>query len=212
MESVILKEMISIIRAEEQRRAALLSGEDPEAAYDQWLFRDAPFVNELCIILLVALRHRVERVLVSLAALSADGGREIEGEQYGYNVEQLRKGRGWKWKEIDARLKPELSEFYRSMEALRLLANSYKHEHSERPAEDLKDFLGLPRVDYDVLPASDLFRQKLAVFIGLGEDATYCDIADRFVDVAESFLKDVKSRATLSKIKRHFIPLGRFAH
>jgi hypothetical protein len=207
MESGIWKEMISVIRTEEQRRALLLRDEDPEAAYDQWLFKDEPFVNELCILLLVGLRHQVERELVGLGALAANEGQEIEGSQYSENVAQLRKGRSWDWKEIGTRLKLTSSEEYRFMEALRLLVNSYKHDHSAGPAEDLKQLLDLPKVNYAALPESSLLRERLAVFIGLGENVTYCDVAERFVDIAVSFLRKVKGQATLSRIKPQIIML-----
>jgi hypothetical protein len=49
METGILKEVIAVIRAEQQRRASLLTDEDPNFAYDHWLFKDEPFVNELCL-------------------------------------------------------------------------------------------------------------------------------------------------------------------
>jgi len=82
METGILKEVIAVIRAEQQRRASLLTDEDPNFAYDHWLFKDEPFVNELCLMLLVTLRHHVERELVRLAARAADEGEEISGQQY----------------------------------------------------------------------------------------------------------------------------------
>lgn len=195
--------MISVIRSEEQRRVSLLRGEDPGVAYELWLSEDGPFVNELCIMLLVAVQHQVERALVRLAARAADEGKQIKRSHYTENVKQLRKGMSWNWKEMNARLRLESSEWYPSMKALRLLANSYKHDPSSGPAEDLKQFLDLPKVNYAALPASSLVREKLAAFIGLGEDTTYCDVAERFVDIAGYFLKDVEGQATLSEIEPH---------
>lgn len=201
MNSRTLKEMISVIRSEEQRRASLLRAEDAEVGYDLWLFEDGPFVNELCMMLLVAVQHQVERALVRLAARAADEGTVINRSQFSENLKQLRKGLSWNWKEISDRLKPMSSEWYPYMNALRLLANSYKHDPFAGPAEDLKRLLDLPNVNYADLPASSLVREKLAAFIGLGEEATYCDVAERFVDIAESFLADVEGRATMSPIE-----------
>jgi hypothetical protein len=76
METGILKEVIAVIRAEQQRRASLLTDEDPNFAYDHWLFKDEPFVNELCLMLLVTLRHHVERELVRLARGRLTKGRK----------------------------------------------------------------------------------------------------------------------------------------
>ena len=212
METRIFKEMISVIRAEQQRRASLLTDEDPNFAYDQWLFTDAPFVNELCLMLLVTLRHQVERELVGLAARAADDGKEINGQQYQEKVEQLRKRHGWDWTEINNRLRPESCKGYASMKALRLIANLYKHDPSKEPDEDLLQLFKLETgVNYDPLPESDALRKGLANFIGLGKDADYCDIAEMFVDIASDFLSKVRSRTKLSKVKWGAVSLTDFA-
>jgi hypothetical protein len=75
MEMRILKDIIAVIRAEQQRRESLLTDEEPNFAYDQWLFTDAPFVAELCLMLLVTLRHQVERELARLAARAVGDGK-----------------------------------------------------------------------------------------------------------------------------------------
>jgi hypothetical protein len=204
----ILKEMIDVIRAEQQRRASLLTDEDPNFAYDHWLFKDEPFVNELCLMLMVTLNHQVERELVGLAARADEGGKEISGQQYQVKVKQLRKTNrkgkniGWDWKAISKRLKPKSCEKYKFIEALRLLSNSYKHDPSMEPDEKLLKKLNLETgVNYAPLPESDTLRKGFADFFGLGKDADYCDIAERFVDIAGDFLAEVKSRTKLSKVK-----------
>jgi hypothetical protein len=55
-------------------------------AYDQWLFTDEPFVNEMCLMVLVALRHQVERRLVFIAARVDTGQLSISRKQYQQNV------------------------------------------------------------------------------------------------------------------------------
>ena len=213
MESGILKEMIAVIRAEQLRRASLLTDEDPNFAYDQWLFKHEPFVNELCLMLLVTLRHQVERELVSLAARVSDKGEEISSRQHQDKIELLRKGRGWDWEEIRNRLKLESCEGYASIEALRLLANSYKHDPSMEPDENLLKLLKLETdVKYAPLPESSSLREAFAAFIDFGKDTAYCDIAERFVDIASGFLVNVQSRIKLSRIKRGPVSLGVFAH
>ena len=204
METRILKNMIAVIRAEQQRRASHLTDEDPNFAYDQWLFTDASFVNELCLMLLVTLRHQVERELVSLAARAADDGKEISRQQYQEKVrevrEKLRKGDGWK--KICPGLNLKSCEGHTCMEALRLLVNSYKHHPSMEPDEELLKLLKLKTgVNYAPSPESHSLQEGLAAFIGLGKDAAYCDIAERFVDIASGFLADVQRRAKVSPVK-----------
>ena len=201
-----------MIRAEEQRRDSLLKTLDPELAYNHWLFDDRPFVNELCLMLLVTLRHQVDRELIGLAARANDAGRAISIKNYHNNVERLRMGLSFDWKEIGVRLNLKSSKLYPSMETLRHLVNSYKHDHWVKPAEDLRQALDLPQVTYAPLPESDLLREQLAVSVGLGVEANYCDIADRFVDMAVDFLKEIEARATLSQIKAEVVPLNRFAY
>lgn len=201
MDSAIFKEMISVIKSEEQRRSSLLTDEDPDFADDQWLFTDAPFVNELYLMLLVSLWHQVERELVWLAARAADGGEDISGRHYHEKIKQLRRGKSWDWKEISNRLNPESYEGYAPMEALRRLANSYKHDPSMEPNNDLLNLLKLETgVNYAPLPESDELRQGLAEFINLGKNADCCDIAARFVDIASDFLANVQSRTRVSRV------------
>src|SRR5438874_10308351 len=91
METQMFKDMIAVIKAEQQRRGTVLNDADANFANDHWLFKDMPFINELCLMLMVALWHQVERELVRLAARAADGGREISGKQYQENVLEERK-------------------------------------------------------------------------------------------------------------------------
>jgi hypothetical protein len=61
MQRDIASQMIKVIRTEKKLRSGRLRQADPIAAWEQWLFTDLPFINEMCLILLVAIRHRVER-------------------------------------------------------------------------------------------------------------------------------------------------------
>lgn len=207
MNTQILKEMVAVIRIEQERRLSKLKDEDPNIAYDQWLFTDEPFLNELCLMLLVTSRHQIERELVRLAARADEDGEEISGQQYQEKVKQLRKTNrkgkniGWDWMEISKRLKLEFYEKYKFIEALRLLSNSYKHDPSMEPDEELLSLLSLETgVNYAPFPESDALRKGFADFIGLKEDTDYCDIANQFVEIASNFLAEVESQTKLSKV------------
>lgn len=162
--------------------------------------------------ILITLWHQVERELVAFAARAGDEGRVIDGRRYRERVEQLRRGRGWNWKTINARLSLESCERYGAIEALRLVANSYKHDLSVEPSEELKEYLQLPEVDYAPLPESDLFRERFAAFVGLEVKAGYCEIAETLVGITGDFLKSVERRTRLSTVRWGPIPLDRFAH
>jgi hypothetical protein len=73
MNTHLAKSVLEAIRREQHLRVSLLN----EVAYDHWTFEDGPFVAELCLMLLVALHHQVERELLRLAARVTDDGREI---------------------------------------------------------------------------------------------------------------------------------------
>jgi hypothetical protein len=202
MDSRLAKSIIEVIRQEKNRRASLLKGENPDFADDQWLFRDLPFIAELCLMLLVALRHQVERELIGFAACAADGGNEISPQQYHKRVDELRRGGQWDWKNIEPRLKLKSCIGEEQIEALRLLANCYKHDTSKEPDEKLLKLLGLQTgVRYAQLPESEGLREGLAVFTGLDKDADYCEIAETFTDIVDCFLTDVRKKNKLSRVK-----------
>jgi hypothetical protein len=202
METAVFKEMIAVVRTEQQRRA------DADRSTDE------PFFNEHCLMLLVALWHQVERELVALAARAADDGKEISRERYQKNVhrlqEELRKSAKQGWKTIGGRLSHKSCQEYTHMEVLRSLANSYKHHPSMKPNDELlkllkKELLKLTKqdtgVNYGRLPDSWMLQQALAAFVGLDRCAAYCDIAEQLVDKASAFLEDVRSRAKVSPVE-----------
>lgn len=66
-------------------------------------------INELCLTLLVAIWHNVERELVWISARVTRNGRELDGEQYEQRVQEERKqlrGRNG-WEKITAKLRLE---------------------------------------------------------------------------------------------------------
>jgi hypothetical protein len=203
MDLRIGKSVIAVIKQEQGRRDDLLH-DDPTIAHDQWLFTDEPFINELCLMFLVALRHQVERQLVHLAARAGDSGSDLTRKEYDLRLQNLRRGKTGvtNWDDVERLLQPKVCIQYQSIEALRLLANAYKHDPNAQPSTELLNHLGLPTtVNYADLPESGALREGLAVCVGLNKGADYCEIAERFVDCVEVFLNDVQRRVPLSRIE-----------
>jgi glutathione S-transferase len=127
---------LSVIKAEERRRSERLDREDPNIAHDQWLFTDAPFIGDLCLVFLVALWHHVERRLLHFAACAADHGERLTRAQYEKRLEELGniKDRKKRWAEIEKRLTISSRLFYSAMNALKFLANNSKHDPSPKPS------------------------------------------------------------------------------
>ena len=200
--------MLNVIRTENELRSDRLESEDAAVAYNQWMSTDMPFINEMCLMLLVAIRHQLERELLFIAA-RAGAARTITRKQYQQNVttERLRL-RQHGWKDLTARL--DLTSFAawgESMKTLHLLANCLKHEPWQQPDEELLKHLKLPVnrpepliVGYMPLPESNCFREGLAVSVNLQKDADYCDIAEKFVELANQFLEDVRQNTKLSRV------------
>lgn len=214
MEFDILKDMINVIRKEENLRASQLPDNEPDIAYDQWLFTDGPFVNELCLLILVGLRHRLERVLVNFAARAADNGKDIDSQQYTERVKEIQDGKKINWKIIETRLQCKTCNEWPAIEILRLLANSYKHDPSGAPSKELLKCLELDtNLNYAPLPESQLLQETLATFVGLHANAGYCDISVSFVDSANRFLDNVQKRTVLSQIRlRGLFNANKFLH
>jgi|SRR5882724_4762299 len=228
-------EMIEVFREEQQRREKRIEDgtkkmeeEEPDLdaesfAEAHWQQYDAPIIDELCMILLVALSHRVERDLVNLAARVDPGGaKEISVQQHKDNLFQLRsrdsKGRVrrvWDWEKINNLLHHKGYAEHKYIELLRHLSDSYKH--NMEPSDELLDRLKIKRgITYAPLPQSDAIREGLAAFVKVkkaGYRTEYCDIAKQFVELTSNFLSKVRSgkrsgkTLKLSKIKwRGFYP------
>ncbi len=192
------KELIVVVRAEEERRESLPT-DGSELAHCEWVWYERPLINGLYLMVLMTLRHHIEKNLVYLAARTADE-----------SVDNLKTKIGWKWKEIIRRLELEVFEEYESMEVLRHLVNSYKHHPFEEPSEELLKLLKLEAGSCASLPESNKLQKALAAFIGLGEDASYCDITERFVDLADSYLTNVENRAKLPPEKLEVVKMSDF--
>jgi hypothetical protein len=197
----VAKATIDVIRRERKRRRSRLP-DHPDAAYDQWLFWDTPFVNELCLLVLVAIHHQVERELIRMAAQKTDEGKPLSRAEY---QEHLRLEHAkWKSDRKSVIKKLKLDSFpvwNRDLEALRQLANSYKHTASRRPDDKLLNLLQLDlKRNYAPLAESDGIREGLAVYLKLKKDADYCAIASKLLLRADRFLTAVKQQPGLSKV------------
>lgn len=202
---------LAVIRAEEQRRSDLL---DQEHSYDQWWLVDGPFIGELYLVLLTAVRHHIERRLLHFAACAADNGQKIDRAQYLARIDELRKMKKAKERsEIEKRLSLRSSSHHRAIEALRLLANAYKHDPRKQPTDELITHLGLdPTLTYAELSESGELQKGLARIVGLTGNVGHSVIAERFVEHVEGFLNDVQTGNKLSIVKGGKVLFIDFAH
>lgn len=205
MNTDVFEAMVVVIEAERERRASLVSDPDADWFWDQWLYTHAPFVGELSLMLLLALRHQIERELISLAAQATEDREEISGQEYRARVEKLRvvdkKGeKVWDWATIHDRLKTNRYGRYQAIKVLRFLANSYKHDLLEPDRGLLKQLKLDTGAKYAPLSESEVLRQRLAGCVGLEKDADYCDIARAFVRTATDFIEFVRGQTNLSRI------------
>lgn len=179
----------------ERDRLADSADRHPESAYDQWLFFDHPLTTDLALAILLAVHHETERGLLDIAARITPDGTPMTSDEYKSRLQAERselRNRGGLRKLI-GKLQLEDIADWRSMETLRLLANSYKHNPSAEPDTDLVNHLGLdPNAVYALLNESFAIEQAVSTLLGLPENSDFCDIAEelihrcsRFVDAAE---------------------------
>lgn len=222
MDTQVARDMLAVIRAERQRSVDALEDADTELKYDQWTFTDEPFVNEMCLVLLVAIRHLLERELVRLGARIRSDGKPIPRKEYWRLVaaerDALRKRDGWK--SLAAKLNlNRFSAWGGPLETLRLLANTYKHEPGDAaPGADLLKHLGLNpiisekpfKVLYASLPESQHFREALAQHLGLAQEADYTYIAEELLNSVERFVADVERQSHIVPIAPTAVRLNEF--
>jgi hypothetical protein len=178
------------------------------------MFTDLPFLHDLCILYLVAVRHHIERLLLFYAACALGHGNKIQRSEF--EAEQkilLAMPASKRWKEIDRRLQPKNCARYRSVEALRMFANSYKHDPRLQPDTELVRYLGLDeKLVYEPIPESFELKKGLARIVGLQDDCRFSEITERFVEDADEFLKDVQARNVLSPVNWGRVSLTVFGH
>jgi hypothetical protein len=179
MDMSIAKEMIRVIREERDRRLAVLETEDdPRSMYGG----DEPLINELCLMLLVTIRHQIEREMVLFAARITSAGKELGDTEYEALIKKERKEVKEKkgWGDLYAKLECDAkTECW--LETLRLLSNIYKHDLWLYPDEDILTHLHLKPGNYLPIYQSQAFIDGLAKSLELSSDADYSDIAEAFV-------------------------------
>lgn len=147
MDSPTEQGMFQIIRNERDKKRTQLEKEIPEHAADIWLFDWEGFFNELCLAVLVAIHHQVERELVLIAARVTADGRELDQEEYRKEVKnernKLKKNDGWTNLETKLQLNA-FPSWSSSMRVLRILVNLFKHDPWITPDRKLLLFLNLP--------------------------------------------------------------------
>jgi hypothetical protein len=216
METKVARAMLETIRGEQDRRLR-----DPHentlVALDQWADVDQPLISEMVLVLLIAIRHGVERELIWLAAGHSPDGREIGADEYWKRIKAERKSFGDKPQEFIGRFRLDTLPRWTSMEVLRHMANCYKHEPLLTPSKSLLECLGMPlipqteplEVIYASLPESLLFRQGLASWLTLDRHADYCAIADSLLNRVDEFLA-AANHAIPRNVKLGYVSLRRF--
>jgi hypothetical protein len=210
MDVRVARQVIAAVRRQKRRRIARLRQEEPDFAWDLWQGRDEPFLNELCLMMLVALHHEVERRLVKLGArFTGDSTRTLAKATY---QRRVRAETAWQHAHGKRRLIKKLrldsfAEWNGAMRTLQLLANCMKHSPSRVPDGRLLRHLKSPlvpgrrpTVTYATLPESAIFRERLASSLQLSKDADYCDIAEELLSRSDAFLAAVESQPGFSPV------------
>ena len=192
------KSVLAAIREEARRRDD--AERDHYWAYEQGL-SDEAFINEFCLIFLVALRHHLEGELVCLAARVGGAGTGITQAQFQQGIERLSTKGKTDWQEVNRLLKIDKQTKPPQIEALRLLANNYKHDPQFEPSADLIKHLNLrpasPNYRYADLSESDALQDGLAHCVCLSKGSNYILIAERFVESVEKYLESVVQNVPL---------------
>ena len=210
MNTKLIRAAIDLIRAEEERRVAELPSENTNAAYDRYVFTDLPFVNELYLMLLVAMWHQIEKELICLAARVDGSTDEMTQDDHKKAVYDLAKKRPKeRWPMIEGKLRLKTFSDHKTLKLLQKLANTYKHDPFGRPSEKLLKCLNLqPGVPYAYLPASDETAEGLCKALGLDSAEGYSGIAAAFLKSAEQFLAKLNKETKLRPIERRSASLN----
>jgi hypothetical protein len=213
MDVTALRDMIAAIRNEADRRGRQLKKIATEHRYDQWVYYDEPLLNELCLLVLIAIRHEVERDLLGLGARVSRRVTAFSQKSYLRRLANERKQLRSGWKPLIAKLGlAAFPAWTSSMETLRLLANCYKHDPFGGPDDGLLKHLRphlkyKQRRKYDVLPESNCFREGLALSLGLPRETDYVRITEDLLAKAEAFVDDVKGQSFIAEVRRGHVSL-----
>ena len=216
MDKFIFQQMIEAITSEQLRRDCSIQDLSPEEACDQILYIDEPFINELCLIVLVVLRHYIERELLVLAARTVKGKQSISMKEFKHNLKTLcnmnKKGdfTGINWEKVNGKINHEKLDKFYIIDCLRVVSNCYKHNIRMAPNKELLELLSLDQNPdkYDSLIDSKAIQSSLARIVDVNKNASYKEIFEKFIEVADAFLKKVAEQAKPCKISRKPVSLN----
>ena len=213
MDISTVRGIVNLIRAERSRRNRRLADRDPDSAYDTGRFEDDPFLNELCLTLLVAIWHQVERELIHRAARVTVDRTPLDGNAYVRKLRETRK----RVRSVAALSKTLDIEWPDWLDALRVLVNCYKHDPEMKPDARLLQLLKLPSkpekplvVAYAPLPESQLVLDGWTAFLGLAQDIDYCAVVEELTARIEQFMAHVENVSPLSTVTRGPVSLSEF--
>jgi hypothetical protein len=117
MDTRVAASAIQVVRVERDKGISRLVAEDPDYGYAEWRHYGEPFIRDLCLTILVAVRHQFERELLQLAAKATSDGRELNHNQYRQLIQEERDQLlRYKWKQLVVRLKLDTLDDWCSME------------------------------------------------------------------------------------------------
>jgi hypothetical protein len=181
MNTNLIASLVALVKVEEESREHARASMSPDAAYYHATFHDAPLTNELYLLVLLFMWHKIEKEIVLLAALSgAKDTSPIARDDYRKKVNRIEKLKPEKRRKELEKLAPALdNRAWDLLDMLRLLANSFKHDPFGKPSHLLLKRLGLSeKMNYASLSESGAIRFGLAKFLGIGEDAAFSEIVD----------------------------------
>lgn len=199
MNAGLIRSMLTVIALEEETRESIPANEEElQFGYDEWREEHLPFVNSMYLLVMVSIWHYVERELVRMAARVGDPVSKISFEDYKHAITKM--GKPGQLKRLKGILRLSDYSEWNTLDVLRLLANSYKHDPFDKPKRELLEALHLhldPKANYRELNQSPALCDAFCSFLGLGVEAQYKDVARSYVDIAETFLNAVRTNTPL---------------
>jgi hypothetical protein len=206
----LIRALVGLVEAEDQNRRDARSSMSPEAAYHQRTFYDTPFVNELYLLVLLFIWHKIEKEIVNIAALSAErDASPISRDDYRNEVVRLEQLRHEKRNKELLELLPLGQRDWALLDVLRLLENSYKHDPFDKPNKRLLKGLSLPEnVNYAPMSESGAVWFGLSKFLGVGDEATSSEVVDALRKSCDQILFRMRSGTRLRPFKHERVSLN----
>jgi len=199
-----IKKFVEAIREETNRLATERNKLPPEVVDDQWIFNDGPLLRVLTTTVIVGVWHLVEKRLKRLIVLCTDDtskvGIELSHNEFG---EALKKSKAWKFKDIKNQAQKvhidlKQCSHFKDMDLLRKISNSWKHQPSGEPNDDLITELNLDSsLTYDITEGKTVF-EKIGTRFQLKED-DFAGILEEFLKRSITFLSDIEGKTRSSR-------------